>query len=113
MPTNNAINSLLPIQIALGGTASASFTPYAVICGGTTATDPLQSIASVGTSGQVLTSNDTGFLPTFQTASTTSMIFQLVSADPGSPVDGQVWYNETTDLFKGRANGITVTFTVT
>jgi hypothetical protein len=36
------------------------------LCGGTTGTAALQSIASVGTSGQVLTSNGAGALPTFQ-----------------------------------------------
>lgn len=52
-----------------GGTGVSSFTAYAVICGGTTSTGALQSIAGVGTSGQVLTSNGAGALPTFQNAS--------------------------------------------
>lgn len=51
-----------------GGTGVTSATAYAVLCGGTTSTSALQSIASVGTSGQVLTSNGAGALPTFQTA---------------------------------------------
>lgn len=53
--------------VAGGGTGATSFTAYAVICGGTTSTGSLQSVASVGTSGQVLTSNGAGALPTFQT----------------------------------------------
>jgi hypothetical protein len=40
-----------------------------VLCGGTTATGAHQSIASVGSAGQVLTSNGAGALPTFQAAS--------------------------------------------
>jgi hypothetical protein len=40
-----------------------------LVCGGTTSTGPLQSVASVGTTGQLLTSNGAGALPTFQTAS--------------------------------------------
>jgi hypothetical protein len=40
-----------------------------VLCGGTTSTGAHQSIASVGTSGQVLTSNGAGALPTFQALS--------------------------------------------
>lgn len=56
------------IGVASMGTGVASFTAYAVICGGTTSTNPLQSIAGVGTSGQVLTSNGAGALPTFQPA---------------------------------------------
>lgn len=56
-----------PIKpVADGGTGINSTTAYAVLCGGTTSTGPLQSIASVGSSGQVLTSNGAGALPTFQ-----------------------------------------------
>jgi hypothetical protein len=58
-----------PIAVASGGTGVASTTAYAVLCGGTTSTAALQSIASVGTSGQVLTSNGASNLPTFGTAS--------------------------------------------
>jgi hypothetical protein len=56
------------IAVADGGTGRSSHTAYAVICGGTTTTAAQQSIASVGTSGQVLTSNGAGALPTFQAA---------------------------------------------
>lgn len=56
--------------VAGGGTGATSFTAYAVVCGGTTSTNPLQSIASVGSSGQVLTSNGAGQLPTFQNSAT-------------------------------------------
>ena len=56
------------ITVANGGTGATSFTPYTVICAGTTATGALQNVASVGTSGQVLTSNGAGALPTFQDA---------------------------------------------
>src|SRR3990167_2590434 len=55
------------IGVAYGGTGRASHTAYAVICGGTTTTGAQQSIASVGTAGQVLTSNGAGALPTFET----------------------------------------------
>lgn len=57
-----------PVTVANGGTGNASLTAYAVLCGGTTSTGAIQSIASVGTSGQVLTSNGAGALPTFQAA---------------------------------------------
>lgn len=56
------------IAVADGGTGRGTATAYAVICGGTTATGAHQSIASVGSSGQVLTSNGAGALPTFQAA---------------------------------------------
>jgi hypothetical protein len=57
----------IPITVPNGGTGATSFIPYAVITGGVTSTSPLQSVASVGTAGQVLTSNGAGALPTFQT----------------------------------------------
>lgn len=56
-------------SVASGGTGLTSTTAYAVLCGGTTSTSAFQSIASVGTSGQVLTSNGAGTLPTFQAIS--------------------------------------------
>lgn len=56
------------VPVADGGTGRSSHTEYAVICGGTTSTAAQQSIAGVGTSGQVLTSNGAGALPTFQSA---------------------------------------------
>ena len=57
------------IAVADGGSGRSTATAYAVICGGTTSTAAHQSIASVGTSGQVFTSNGAGALPTFQAAS--------------------------------------------
>lgn len=68
MATQNAINSPLPTVVSKGGTGKTSLTSYAVICGGTSSTGSVQSIASVGTTGQVLTSNGAGALPTFQDA---------------------------------------------
>jgi hypothetical protein len=56
------------LPVANGGTGATTQTAYAVLCGGTTSTGAFQSIASVGTSGQILTSNGAGALPTFQTA---------------------------------------------
>lgn len=56
------------VPVADGGTGLSATTVYAVLCGGTTTTGALQSIASVGTAGQVLTSNGAGALPTFQAA---------------------------------------------
>ena len=33
-----------------------------------------------------------------------------VAADPGSPVDGEIWYRTDTDQFRGRRNGVTDSF---
>lgn len=57
------------LTVPYGGTGLASATAYAVLLGGTTSTGAFQSIASVGTSGQVLTSNGAGAKPTFQNSS--------------------------------------------
>jgi hypothetical protein len=62
------------LSVASGGTGVSSNTAYAVLCGGTTATNPIQSIASVGTAGQVLTSNGASALPTMQSAFISGMI---------------------------------------
>ena len=70
--TNFSATSLTltnPLTVAQGGSGRNTATAYAVLCGGTTSTGAHQSIASVGTAGQVLTSNGTGALPTFQTIS--------------------------------------------
>lgn len=76
MVTNNSWNSEDPAQVAKGGTGVASNTAYAVLCGGTTATNPIQSIAGVGTSGQVLTSNGAAALPTFQDSGAAGFFIQ-------------------------------------
>ncbi len=60
------------VPVADGGAGRGSATAYAVICGGTTTTGAHQSIASVGTAGQVLTSNGAAALPTFQVSTKTS-----------------------------------------
>jgi hypothetical protein len=83
------------LPVASGGTGASSQTAYAVLAGGTTSTGAYQSVASVGTSGQVLTSNGAGALPTFQTISTkafptgTRMSFQQTAAPTG-------WTKDTT-----------------
>lgn len=66
MVTNSAINTTNPISVNSGGSGVASTVAYTPLCGGTTTTAPLQSVASVGTSGQVLTSNGAAALPSFQ-----------------------------------------------
>lgn len=64
---SGVLSSVTPLPVADGGTGASSITAYAVVCGGTTSTAALQPVASVGTSGQLLTSNGAGTLPTFQT----------------------------------------------
>ncbi len=57
-----------PVDVVHGGTGNSSATAYAVLCGGTSNTGVVQSVASVGSAGQVLTSNGAAALPSFQAA---------------------------------------------
>lgn len=57
---------LTAIAVASGGTGNATLAAYAPLFGGTTTTGAIQS-GTVGTTGQVLTSNGAAALPTFQT----------------------------------------------
>lgn len=36
-----------------------------------------------------------------------TLLLDPQGADPGAPVDGQLWYNSTTDTFRKRQNGVT------
>lgn len=69
-----------PILLTTGGTGRNSSTAFSVICGGVTSTDPQQSVASVGSSGDVLTSNGAGALPTFQAAGGGGGMWSFVSS---------------------------------
>jgi len=91
--TSNVTGTL---PVANGGTGRTTHTAYGVLCGGTTTTAAQQSIASVGTTGQVLTSNGAATLPTFQTivsgatlsndTSTASNLYPLfAAATSGTP----------------------------
>ena len=80
--TTAITTTLATVTVAKGGTGQTSLTAYAVLCGGTTSTGAVQPVASVGTSGQVLTSNGAGALPTFQTLANTLDIAGLTAADP-------------------------------
>ena len=72
--TADSVALTVPVVVSSGGTGDTSLTAYAVLCGGTTPTGAIQSIASVGGSGQVLTSNGAGALPTFQNVAGTGTV---------------------------------------
>jgi len=81
----DAANGLVnATPVANGGTGAASATAYAVQCGGTTSTGAHQSIASVGTTGQVLTSNGVGALPTFQASVNGQLAYSLYTSGSGN-----------------------------
>ena len=77
--TGGSVTGITDLAVADGGTGRSSHTAYAVLCCGTDTTTPQQSIASVGSAGQILTSNGAGNLPTFQDVSGASAFpsFQL------------------------------------
>jgi len=80
-----AYKRISPQPVVEGGTGASSLTAYAVVCGGTTSTGAVQSIASVGTSGQILTSNGVGALPTFQAVPASSI---TITGDTGGGLTG-------------------------
>jgi len=65
LPLSTGVTGQLPV--ANGGTGLSTTTAYSVVFSGTTATGAFQATAGPGTSGDVLTSNGAGVLPTFQT----------------------------------------------
>jgi len=119
----NAVQTLTNkvIGVASSGTGRQVTVAYTPICGGTTTTSAMQSVASVGTAGQQLTSNGSSSLPTFQTygariitATSTSTLtinaditdqYELtaqaaaltIAAPTGSPADGQYLFIEIRD----------------
>lgn len=56
------------VSVTEGGTGNSSLTAYAVMAGGTASTGALQQVSGLGSSGQILTSNGAGSLPTWQNA---------------------------------------------
>lgn len=97
------------LPVAEGGAGRSSATAFGVLCGGTTSTAAHQSIASVGTADQVLTSNGAGALPTFQTLPSAAVVVDVftegvdftegvttlltLSVDPGTENNTQVYFD--------------------
>ena len=116
LPLSTGVTGTLPV--ANGGTGATTLTAYAVVCGGTTSTGAVQSIASVGTAGQVLTSNGAGALPTFQAAGGSSfpagtvMLFAQTSAPTGWTKNTTTGDNSALRVVTGTAStGGSVGFT--
>jgi hypothetical protein len=65
---NLATNVTGTLPVANGGTGLATTTAYGLIAAGTTSTGNFQQVSGTGTSGQLLTSNGAGALPTWQNA---------------------------------------------
>ena len=109
-PSALVLTNATGLPVAGGGTGLATATAYAVLCGGTTGTSALQSIAGVGTSGQVLTSNGAGALPTFQNASGGSADdWDIVStSNPSSPYTASTLTGNTIVKITALAGNLTI-----
>lgn len=109
-PSALVLTNATGLPVAGGGTGLATATAYAVLCGGTTGTGALQSIAGVGTSGQVLTSNGAGALPTFQNASGGSADdWDIVStSNPSSPYTASTLTGNTIVKITALAGNLTI-----
>ncbi len=70
----SGVMSFATLPVAGGGSGNTTFTAYSVICAGTTATGAFQNVSGLGSSGQVLTSNGPGLLPTWQTLAGTGTV---------------------------------------
>lgn len=75
--TDAALSSA--VTVPKGGTGRTTNTAYALMAGGTTATGAQQQVSGLGTSGQILTSNGAGALPTWQDAAGGSSSFAVVT----------------------------------
>ena len=99
----------LPLTVSNGGTGVVSNTSYAVLCGGTSSTNPIQSVASVGTAGQVLTSNGAGALPTFQG---TAVLQQVRSSNTTySTITGTIPQDDTIPQITEGTEVLSITIT--
>lgn len=92
------------VTVSKGGTGQTSLTAYALLAGGTTTTGNVQSLAGVGTAGQVLTSNGAGALPTFQAVSSSGAIATSMIPRSVVPNNGyaQTTTNSNTTAFVGE-----------
>jgi len=83
-----AYKRISPQPVVEGGTGIVSATAYAVITGGTTSTGAFQSVSGLGSSGQILTSNGAGALPTWQAAGGGgSVTWSVITADQSAVVN--------------------------
>ena len=97
------------IPVSQGGTGATTFTAYAPICAGTTATGALQSAATgLSTSGNVLVSNGASTLPSWQSAPGV----QTINGDSGSVTGTTITITGGTSgaIFTGSSSTLTESF---
>jgi hypothetical protein len=103
------------LSVSGGGTGFFTTTANGILAGGATPTGNFQNVGT-GTTGQVLTSNGTGLLPTFQAASGfptgTIMLFGQTAAPTGWTKDTVNFDNSALRVVTGSASsGGTQNFT--
>lgn len=91
-PSSGVLTNCTGLPVAGGGTGVATLTAYAPIFGGTTGTGAIQS-GTVGTAGQVLTSNGAGVLPTFQNPTGASSAWLIKTANYTAVAGDKIQYN--------------------
>jgi hypothetical protein len=98
--------------VAGGGTGNTTFTAYSVICAGTTATGVFQNVSGVGSSGNILTSNGAGALPSWQAPAASSI---SLTGDSGGALTGAAFTlaGGTGISTSGAGSTITITNTAT
>lgn len=119
--TSGTITLAGTLVVANGGTGLSTTTAYGLIAAGTTSTGNFQQVSGTGTSGQVLTSNGAGALPTWQAGAsgnvTTSGNNAFTGANTFYNATGQTFAQASTNdgiILQGRAGGSSsyrVTFT--
>ena len=97
-----------------GGTGNTTFPAYSVICAGTTATAAFQNVSGLGSSGNVLTSNGAGTLPTWQAAASSGIT--TINGDNGSVTGSTISFKSaatagSSTFFSG--SGTAMTFNLT
>lgn len=125
MVTNNAINLKtagivtyngtgifsalsVPLSVSNAGLGVSSLTPYCLICGGTSTTNPVQQPA-IGNAGEVFVSNGASALGSFKKY----MGYALrVNGEPGNPQNGiTYWFADGSSYDAITSNNIAITRT--
>jgi hypothetical protein len=87
------------LVVANGGTGNTTFTAYAPIIAGTTATGAFQSASTgLSTSGFVLTSNGASAVPSFQAASSGGTSWSVITADQTAVINNGYICNKASTL---------------
>lgn len=112
-PSAGVLTNCTGLPVAGGGTGRASHTAYAVICGGTTTTNPQQSVAALGAAGTVLTSNGAAALPTFQSVSGSIVQIQRTTSTAGASTTAIIPADNTIPQIGEGSEYFTVSITPT